>query len=121
MALTKKHQSFWPGQSSFNKLIYGYRYGAEKRDLQYDLSEQQMFDLFKGNCYYCDVPPQNEFLRTNAKVPFIYNGIDRINSSLGYIDGNVVSCCKQCNIAKHNYSVAEFRAWAERLYLKFNR
>lgn len=37
------------------------------------------------------------------------NGIDRIDNSLGYIEGNVATCCKMCNISKGDMSCDEFK------------
>lgn len=37
-----------------------------------------------------------------------YNGIDRIDSALGYIEGNVQPCCKEANLAKLNMSEEDF-------------
>lgn len=43
-------------------------------------------------CYYCgDVKN--------------YNGIDRVDSSKGYILNNCVPCCEICNKMKLNYTV----------------
>ena len=44
-----------------------------------------------------------------------YNGIDRVNPALGYVEDNVVTCCKICNIAKHDLRLEEFLAWIEKL------
>jgi hypothetical protein len=52
---------------------------------------------------------------------FTYSGIDRIDSSIGYIEGNVVSCCSKCNTAKSDMPFDEFRVWAIRLYEKLVR
>lgn len=30
----------------------------------------------------------------------LYQGIDRVNSKIGYTLGNVVPCCKKCNTVK---------------------
>lgn len=39
------------------------------------------------------------------------NGIDRIDPSLGYIVGNIQSCCFVCNRAKGDMSNGEFLEW----------
>ena len=36
------------------------------------------------------------------------NGIDRIDSSLGYLPDNVLPCCKICNYMKNNHSYKFF-------------
>lgn len=43
------------------------------------------------------------------------NGIDRVNNDLGYINNNVVSCCKTCNLAKSSLTLIEFKNWINNL------
>ena len=45
--------------------------------------------------------------------------IDRIDNTKGYIPGNVRSCCKHCNLAKHTMSEEEFNSWISSL-IKFH-
>jgi len=49
----------------------------------------------------------------------LVNGIDRINSNIGYIEGNVVPCCKHCNRAKNTMSDSEFREWIKKIYAHY--
>lgn len=39
-----------------------------------------------------------------------------MDNARGYHADNVVGCCKHCNSAKGQRTVAEFREWAMRLY-----
>jgi len=48
------------------------------------------------------------------------NGIDRVNSSVGYTKKNSVSCCSVCNYAKHQMTTEEFFKWIKRVH-KFNK
>ena len=56
--------------------------------------------------------------KIRSGIPITYNGIDRIDSTKGYFNDNVVSCCKVCNRAKSNLSLEDFKQWAANLYLK---
>jgi len=38
-----------------------------------------------------------------------------VDSSLGYVLGNVVPCCSTCNFAKRDMAYQEFLAWLDRL------
>lgn len=75
--------------------------------------------LITSTCHYCGVEPSNVL-----KVPygggdyevFTYNGIDRVDNLLGYIVGNVVSCCHKCNWAKKDMTTEEFYIWVKRVY-----
>jgi len=42
-------------------------------------------------------------------------GIDRLDSTLGYIDGNCVAACTDCNFAKQSLSADAFIALAKRI------
>ncbi len=46
--------------------------------------------LFDKPCHYCD-----------EVVIHTGSGVDRIDSSVGYIEGNVVPCCPTCNVMKN--------------------
>lgn len=50
---------------------------------------------------------------------FYHNGVDRIDSAIGYEPGNVVPCCKYCNMAKSDRSRNDFLEWAEKAYQYF--
>lgn len=43
------------------------------------------------------------------------SGLDRTDSSLGYLKSNVVPACKDCNFAKNDKSIEEFCKWAKKL------
>jgi len=43
------------------------------------------------------------------------NGIDRIDSQLGYNKENCLSCCEICNKAKRDLSLTEFVKWIDRI------
>lgn len=76
-----------------------YRYslilkGAKIRNLTCDLTIELYDELyFNKPCMYCGT---------------ITAGIDRVDNSKGYVDGNMVSCCKLCNRMKHADSIDDF-------------
>lgn len=79
------------------------------------------FDLFKSlsnkNCIYCGDAPNNYLTdRLDKNIKLEYSGIDRINSNIGYIENNVVPCCKRCNIAKNILSQNEFKELVTKIY-----
>ena len=80
---------------------------AKKRGLDFTLSREYINELIKMNCYYCSSKPNNIFKNRDTIEPrpdYYYNGIDRIDSSVGYIKGNVRPSCFICNKMKSNYS-----------------
>lgn len=96
-----------------NELVGWYLYGASQRDLPFELTHEQCYSLFAKNCVYCGTPPTT--VKKHYKGAFLYNGIDRVDNSLGYTLANSVTCCKACNLAKHKMSLGDFKAWIQRL------
>lgn len=74
-------------------------------------------------CHYCGSPPNNiqnaakQDKKSSASAKergdFVYNGLDRVDSSLFHTADNVVPCCKWCNFSKRERSVIEFENWVE--------
>jgi hypothetical protein len=98
---------------------------AKDRGLDWGLSEERTRELAEGKCYYCGVEPRQVYSYSPGgdtqaryktdKFSFTRNGIDRVNNSLPYQEGNVVSCCGRCNRAKMNSPVEEFMEWVHRI------
>jgi len=102
------------GEAARNRVLARYKEQALKRSLIWELSDEVALRLFSGRCYYCgSAPSTREYRRTFGD--FVYNGIDRVDSSRGYEPGNVVSCCFACNVAKNTRDVQEFLQWARRI------
>lgn len=69
---------------------YGYaRKSARNRDLPFEFSLEEYAILLSMTCTYC----QSELLGSGISL-------DRINSYEGYVHGNVVPCCGECNRIK---------------------
>lgn len=99
---------------SENNLIYGYRSiirnyqrSAKLRKINFSLNEFTCISIFNGDCYYCNSKPNN-LLTYQLNFDIKYNGIDRINNDIGYVDENVIPCCSRCNAAKNNMGYDEF-------------
>lgn len=74
-------------------------------------------------CAYCGAAPtlhehELQYMQ-KTKAPWKHNGIDRVDTTKGYIEGNVVPCCCTCNYAKHTMTVPEFKDWITRIYNNF--
>ena len=87
-----------------------YKKSAIDRKKEWSIDEKTYNRIKSQNCYLCG----NENTTKN------YNGIDRINNELGYIPGNIIGCCKTCNIMKKDYSINEFLDKCHQIY-KYNK
>jgi hypothetical protein len=79
----------------FNKV----KRGAEKRNLSFTLSFDQVMAISLRNCEYCGSEPKI-LEKLNESSKFFRNGIDRKDNNIGYEDKNCVTCCFTCNRAK---------------------
>ncbi len=77
-----------------------YKAGARLRGLNIELDDQAMLTMFRQPCFYCGIA---------AGVKF--NGIDRLDSTLGYIESNVVTACSTCNMGKQRLTKEQFINW----------
>lgn len=104
-----------------NNAFWVFRRNAKKRNLKVSITYEQWYELSQGSCFYCGTFRSN----TNkvggdpkfcGRLPFLYNGIDRLDNSIGYTPENSVSCCKNCNFAKHAMSVDDFLSMVKNIY-----
>lgn len=97
-----------------NKLVNRTKKQAEDRGYSWELSNDEARRISRMPCNYCGSMDKRKNSSTGEL--FSLNGLDRIDNSKGYINGNVVPCCKTCNHAKNNLSVDEFLAWTNKVY-----
>ena len=83
--------------------------GALRRSLVFTLTPEQMYRVIVKPCVYCGG------FGDNCTLDFAYSGLDRTNNNVGYIEGNVVACCKLCNRMKGKLTGAEFIAHIKRI------
>ncbi len=84
-----------PSQKEYNEKRKGsityhystYKSNAKKRNIPMDMTLKDFNEYWKKSCTYC-----------GSEINSI--GIDRVDSSMGYIKGNMVSCCSTCNEMK---------------------
>lgn len=71
-------------------LYNSYIYSANKRKKEFNISFEFFVSIISKSCIYCG----KEYS----------NGIDRLDSSIGYIESNCNPCCNICNWMKYNYT-----------------
>jgi hypothetical protein len=67
---------------------YQYKKDAQKRNIDFCITLEEFSSFFGKPCYYCKKDMTNRI------------GIDRIDSSKGYMAINIVPCCINCNSLK---------------------
>lgn len=103
----------------------------KRRNKKFDgevISFEEFVTKSKSPCFYCGLEYSRELQdrRNETKSKGLAsdtvvkcNGIDRINSNIGYTSENTVPCCKYCNTAKSTMTVEDFKNWIIRLYNNF--
>lgn len=78
------------------------------------LTQEEFTNLIYSNCSYCGSEPTEDNMwnkgskRKNDDTIVKINGIDRIDSNLGYTKENCVPCCPICNRFKSDLSKQSF-------------
>ena len=108
-------------ESSFRQLLNQYVQNAKNYGRVFELSEDRFRELVKQSCYYCGREPSSVYKRgREAKLAdnsfLLYNGIDRMNNSLGYTKENSITCCGICNSAKSDRDIRDFIDWIKVVY-----
>jgi len=83
--------------------ICHYKRDAKKKGVSFELCETEWNELIANDCAYCNRSPTTWF------------GVDRVIPSLGYIVGNVTSCCYDCNLDKLEGDVESMMKRNERI------
>lgn len=98
------------GRAGFFVVFKNYKRHAVGRNLEFNLSIEEFFDMTQRDCFYCGVEPCHIAVpqRQTAKGNFLYNGVDRLDNSIGYTSSNCVTCCGVCNKMKGTQSVENF-------------
>ena len=114
-------RSLAPGLAMSKEIYARYRWRAGESGKKFALTIEEFRALAIQNCHYCGVEPGNIYERDTYNGAFTYNGLDRIESSKGYVISNLVPCCWTCNRAKGDMSYSEFIDYLNRLVAFRNR
>jgi hypothetical protein len=105
-------------EAAIVSLYRQYASKAKQHGRQFGLTLKTFETLVKLPCAYCGRSPFRNFYRRGgtSRCECKVNGIDRVDSTKGYTDTNVVSCCWPCNTAKNSMTQDQFRAWVISVY-----
>ena len=105
-------------ETGVSKIFSNYRTGAIRFNRTFNLSREEFKKLILDDCFYCGIKPAQILRRQlSRKLQLTYNGVDRVDSSIGYEPGNCVTACMYCNRAKSNLPLEEFKDHIKRIYL----
>lgn len=109
------------GESSLKALYDSYIRRAKYANLEFSIDISHFKEITSMNCHYCGIEPlQKKFANKSSYGHYLYNGLDRVNSDIGYTLDNIVPCCKQCNFSKRTHTYEEFYSWVKRVYDHLN-
>ncbi len=114
VAGSNKRRSLPKEERCVNRVYGTYQRSARKRGIPFKLTREVVASLVFGPCAYCGRVRANSGCKNFPDSA--YNGIDRLDNRHGYEAGNVVSCCHDCNRAKSDKTLDEFRAWVSLVY-----
>lgn len=80
---------------------------STKRGIAVSIPASVYLSLVVKDCTYCGAPAMDT------------NGLDRLDSKLGYEDGNVVPCCSDCNYLKGTLPLDKFIRLVKRVAIKW--
>jgi hypothetical protein len=78
-----------------------YQVNAGKAGRAFDLTREGFEAVRSKPCYVCGKTDRQGFHR---------NGVDRVDSAVGYTEDNVAACCGECNSMKKAMSIDAFKA-----------
>lgn len=97
--------------TNYEYILKQYKASAKRRNINWELSNDQFKVLTQKVCNYCGTQPLQKAEFNCYSDVYLYNGIDRVDSKLGYSLDNCVACCKYCNYAKFTHTHEEFKQW----------
>ena len=110
-------------KNSYLNNLYGEKKRSAKyRQLDFELTKEEFESLIIRPCYYCGEPAKlHDGIHNRVGLKFPINGIDRLNSNIGYIMHNCVPSCFKCNSMKMDIPKEDFLDRIKKIYEYQNR
>lgn len=118
---TRKYSDnpLFKGVGLFGHSLYSHiEWSAKKRNIKFDVSKEYLWELFQkqeGKCYYTG---DDIFLGVRNQRGGKTASLDRLDSSKGYTEDNVVWCHKDINLMKRDKSEQEFYELCQKILKK---
>ena len=121
--IRKRANAYWQGSpevflsDAFHRIkeSAARRFGSRARKLPFELTREFLIELYhqqKGLCAISQMPMKHKW---NDLCSI---SVDRVDSDLGYVRGNVQLVCKWVNLAKGRHSNGEFTGLLDMYYFK---
>lgn len=103
-------------------LLYHYIQGAKKRNLDFEIDIEYLWSVYQKQNGKCNLSgldislfENNEVIMKNGNIDFskFTASLDRIDSNLGYVEGNVQWVHKDVNLMKNSFSQDYFLKMCE--------
>lgn len=106
-----------------SQLLYGARTRAEKKGFEFELTNQNIFDLMEKQEMKCAITNvEMTLLSANRKKANAFKcSLDRIDSGKGYTLDNIRLVCWAVNQMKADRTDDEFKEWVKILYKSFQQ
>lgn len=121
------HNRLNHGEASFNGLYSSYKMAAMQRGYEFSLSKVFFRSITSSDCFYCKISGSKEYPSKNSVIKnielgkhsggsYFYNGIDRKDNKIGYVEENCLPCCFDCNRIKNTMPYADFIEKIKKIY-----
>ena len=118
-----KCQNCWGRQQGYAGLLVlmdSYIRNAKKNNRKFDITQKEFGKLTSSKCHYCSSLPSmikrgGKYNQKSVWGNYQYNGIDRVDNSIGYVKSNCVPCCVICNRAKNKMTYNDFMCYINRI------
>lgn len=105
-----------PGDSLINNVYGRYKRRAQNKGYGFFLEKDYFKKLILSDCYYCGCSPNQKETTKTSRYVLTRNGIDRLDSSIGYTLENSVPCCSLCNTMKNDTTLQIFLESIKKIY-----
>jgi hypothetical protein len=94
---------------NYNPVYNNYVNSASKKELNFDIDKEIYDSVTFNSCYLCGKENTDNH----------HNGLDRYDSSVGYVYDNIRPCCGTCNYMKKNLKYNDFMNKCLEIYHHF--
>lgn len=96
------------GIAAMRSIYRSYKSNAKEKNRIFEVTFDDFVKLVSKDCHYCGSVPPMRLQKTNFNEGCLANGLDRVDSTKGYLLDNIVPCCSHCNTIKLDLTYTEF-------------